>query len=421
MERLLTCNQLRRSERQREFLSYVCRVVLEEPEREIREVEIGCNVFGRPADYNTSQDNIVRVNASELRRRLEDYFNTDGAAEPAIVTISRGGYRPVFSLRAAAAEPEAVPLTPPAAAPPVQSFPVPPQPAERPNHALLWQLPLALLIGAAATFLVMVRWQGQPSAGANPAVSGFWNRMFVSGKPTAVVLADSCLSLYQDLTRGALTLDDYLSHQYLTQTPGNSSLARRELLMIMSRRYTSMADVQLLNRLTAFAYPPDRHKTSIHFARDLPPDELRNSNAIIIGSKRSNPWAELFEKSMNFRLEYDDAAQLSTIRNLQPQAGEQGAYLQAAGPSIASESYAIVALLPNLTQTGNVLLLSGAGMDGTQAAGEFITSEQWISRLSARIKPRPDGSVPYFEALLYTKRLGGGSVAEIQMRAIRVH
>jgi hypothetical protein len=169
VDRLLSSNQLRRSERQREFLSYVCRVALEEPAREIREVEIGCNVFGRPANYDTSQDNIVRVNASELRRRLEDYFRTDGASEPVVVAISRGSYRPEFAIRTAE----------PAAPPPVVE-PV----TARPGR--LWGRLAWVLLGAMAAFLVTQLRQGPPVASAaHPAVTGFWSRMFVQGRPTA--------------------------------------------------------------------------------------------------------------------------------------------------------------------------------------------------------------------------------------------
>ena len=39
---------------------------------------IGAKVFGRAADYDLSDDNIVRVEARELRKRLEAYFANEG-------------------------------------------------------------------------------------------------------------------------------------------------------------------------------------------------------------------------------------------------------------------------------------------------------------------------------------------------------
>ena len=411
LERVLASNQLRRSERQREFLSFVCSVAINQPEREIREVDVGAAVFGRPPNYDTAQDNLVRVNASELRRRLDDYFNNDGAAEPWVLTIPRGGYRPVFIRR-----------TPPPAAEPVpEPATMPPAAGTRPalTASGWWLVTAAFVAGALLTGVAMRAWTGRtPPLGA---VASFWDRLFPANLPTEVVLADSCLSLYQDLTRTSLTLDKYLNHQYLMPPPAGSRVSGPELEMIMSRRYTSLADVQLLHRITVLAYPPDRHPTTIHFARDFPAEKLGNANVIIVGSKRSNPWAEPLEKSMDFRFEYDGQTQLTTIRNLKPGAGEQHSYVQSGGRADSQESYAVIALLPNLRHAGNVLLFSGSGMDATQAAGEFMTSERWVRQLSQKLPVAADGALPYFEALLYAKRLGGGSVAEIELRALHLH
>jgi hypothetical protein len=96
LERIVASPQLRRAARLREFLMYVGQRSLKDGLDQIHEQEIGSNVFGRPADYDTSLDNIVRVNASELRKRIEDYFESDGAAEPLIMEVPRGSYKPVF-------------------------------------------------------------------------------------------------------------------------------------------------------------------------------------------------------------------------------------------------------------------------------------------------------------------------------------
>ena len=66
---------------------------------EIHEQEIGTKVFGRTANYDRSQDNIVRVNATELRKRIEAYFSSEGAHESLILEIPRGGYKPIIHRR----------------------------------------------------------------------------------------------------------------------------------------------------------------------------------------------------------------------------------------------------------------------------------------------------------------------------------
>src|SRR5437773_931111 len=73
LQRILWSRQFEKSARLREFLQYVC----DRPPAEIHEQQIGHRVFGRAADYDTSQDNIVRVTASQARRKLEQYFASE--------------------------------------------------------------------------------------------------------------------------------------------------------------------------------------------------------------------------------------------------------------------------------------------------------------------------------------------------------
>ena len=99
LERAAASSQLKRAARSREFLFYVAGKSLKEGCTEIHEQEIGHVVFGRDKDYDTSQDNIVRVSATELRKRIDGYFATEGIDEPLIFEIPRGSYMPVFRLR----------------------------------------------------------------------------------------------------------------------------------------------------------------------------------------------------------------------------------------------------------------------------------------------------------------------------------
>ena len=94
IERVAASAHFSRSARLRDFLLYVGRQSLKDGWPEIHEQEIGAKVFGRPISYDRSSDNIVRVNATELRKRIELYFASTGADEPLVFEIPRGGYTP---------------------------------------------------------------------------------------------------------------------------------------------------------------------------------------------------------------------------------------------------------------------------------------------------------------------------------------
>src|SRR5262245_57038659 len=58
-----------------------------------KEVEIAIEVFGKGADFDPSQDSMVRVYAHNLRQKLEHYYATEGRAEPRQLALARGEYR----------------------------------------------------------------------------------------------------------------------------------------------------------------------------------------------------------------------------------------------------------------------------------------------------------------------------------------
>src|SRR5262245_44668197 len=58
-----------------------------------KELEIAMEVFGKGADFDPSQDSMVRVYAHNLRQKLDTYYANDGAAEPCQLTLARGEYR----------------------------------------------------------------------------------------------------------------------------------------------------------------------------------------------------------------------------------------------------------------------------------------------------------------------------------------
>lgn len=79
------------------FLLYVCEQELCGRGQDLNEHQIGVKALGRPATYNPGEDNIVRNYARLLRKRLDEYFQTEGKAEILRVDIPRGHYVPVFS------------------------------------------------------------------------------------------------------------------------------------------------------------------------------------------------------------------------------------------------------------------------------------------------------------------------------------
>ena len=81
-----------------------------------KELEIAMEVFGRGADFDPSQDSMVRVYAHNLRQKLEHYYATTGRNEPRQLLLARGEYRISLAESDEPAEPveAAVVVAPPA-------------------------------------------------------------------------------------------------------------------------------------------------------------------------------------------------------------------------------------------------------------------------------------------------------------------
>jgi hypothetical protein len=99
LARVMASKALRSSPRLRQFLSFVVRHVLAGDEDGIKEYTIGVEVFQRGTRFDPKCDSIVRVEAIKLRRKLHEYYRSEGATDLVTISIPKGGYRPIFHVR----------------------------------------------------------------------------------------------------------------------------------------------------------------------------------------------------------------------------------------------------------------------------------------------------------------------------------
>ena len=393
VERIARSPYLSRSARLRDLLVYLTDRVLEDDALDIREHEVGHKVFGRAPDYDTAADNIVRVHASMLRKRLEQYFAGEGASESIVVEIPKGNYAPVFRERG-----KSVP-----ALLEVESLAPPPSPAK--DHRLLAAAILAVAFAAATAVLLYQRSTPRAEALSGPVVRQFWSQVFLPGRPTDVVLDDSAVGLYQELTGHALSLTEYYDRSYLRSIPAvaaGSGLDAQLAASMLLRRQSSFAGTSFSWRLLQLAAAAGGHAT-LRFARDYSFRELKADTAILLGNDRSNPWIQPFEPKLGLRWQFE-----KTEAVYYPVDTREPAHSYLTGqPGETHEGYFSIALLPNLGGTGNVLLISATGGSATNSAADFLTDERWLSELRLRLPASADGSFPPFEALIKARGRSG--------------
>jgi len=409
LQRVLWSRQIEKSARIRDLLSYVCERALQEPEAEVHEQEIGHRVFGRAPDYDTTADNVVRVTASQARKKLDQYFTSDGLAEPVILEIPKGQYTPLFRER----EPLIVA--------PVVEQDTPEAP--RPRRSRLIPFLIAAVAGLSVVCLILgVRLHNQEVAShsaleRSPMLQALWSQLLPrsgAGR-TDIVIADSSLSLFQELVDRQMTLSEYIDSERWVTSGEFDSNPQLQIFAhkAAQRRFTSLASVTAVYRIGQLA-GRDQSRISFISARDFNIRELKSENVVLLGSSRANPWMELIQDRLNFHFGYDQASRYGYFENRNPGPGEQKLYR-----TNSSVSYCQIAFLPNLGRTGNILAIGGTEVEGTEGGSEFVTAEQSLAQLRGLAKPDGDGKMPYFEVLLESSRVGG-AVPNFHVAAARL-
>jgi len=97
-------------------------------------------------------------------------------------------------------------------------------------------------------------------------------------------------------------------------------------------------------------------------------------NAVLSGAGQANPWVLLFEQHVNFILENDPQTPTFSVINRAPLGGEPTRWDSTLGVP-QHRVYGVLAFVPKLSGDGDVLILEGTSMSGTEAAWDYVADE----------------------------------------------
>jgi adenylate cyclase len=97
LDRILASRCFQQAGRASHFLRFVVEQTLAGGSGRLKGYTIGVEVFGRPPDFDAQSDALVRVEAGRLRRRLVEYYASEGAADPVRIELPRGSYAVEYS------------------------------------------------------------------------------------------------------------------------------------------------------------------------------------------------------------------------------------------------------------------------------------------------------------------------------------
>jgi hypothetical protein len=418
----------RGSHRSGQFLQYIIDQAIAGHFDSLKERVIGMELFGRSASYDTGDDAIVRVTASDVRKRLLQHYGRFGATSEYRISLPSGSYIPEIT-RIPRGEPGtfdgalahgeighahhdspvsnletlAVPGT---SAIEVVALPLVEEAQPKRLGKYRW-----LFFGIVIVAINLGVWGffwSRPAPTDGPHTSSLpWSALFSSSHAIELITSDPNISDIQRLTGSEVSVSDYANHKYIPVpnklTPEQDYFCRN----ILRGDNSAGVDTPIVAKVAALAQTNSK-SIDVRTARSIQITDLKaDSNFIFLGSPRSDPWFSLFSDQLDFRFVFDKGSGSEFIRNFRPRPNEQQQYVPTALGWATGDSYAIMALVKNPDQSGQILLLAGANGEGTEAAGKFATD---LPRLSTELRKcgiTPSGSIRHFEMLLHLNTIAG--------------
>jgi hypothetical protein len=422
------------SHRSGQFLKHIVEQALAGRFDSLKERAIGVDVFGRLATYDTGDDAIVRVTASDVRKRLLQHYERTETAEFRIL-LPPGSYIPEITRMSEiqlsenrlsekrelsiAAEAErshkAVVLHPePLAAhaevhEPVvlPTTPLEEKPPAGVNRRFPWMALGLVLTGLNIVAAAGIGWiYSSRAENARPSTLP-WTVFSRSSSPLQIITSDPNIAEIQELTGGQVSVSDYANHNYIPQpntlTPELLHFCRD----VLRGDKSAAVDAPIAAKI-AKMLPLPAQKISVHTARNIQLADLKtDDNFVLLGSPRSNPWSDFFSDQLDFRIVFDKPSRQEIVRNVRPQRNESQAYVPTAPGWATGQSFAIMALVQNPDRAGQVLLLAGANGEGTEAAGELATDLPRLATALQKCGISPSGPQQHFELLLRLNMMAG--------------
>jgi hypothetical protein len=411
------------SRRCQEFLTHVVEHALIGDFDGIKERILGIRIFGREASYDTNGDSIVRVTASDVRKRLLRFYKTSTPSALRI-QLPSGSYIPEFqyvvdesscsaiavpaangSTRLAVVSPSSTPGPEDATdveVPPEQSLP-----HTRAQYKPLQRIFVSALLCLAFLF---VGWRfGTLHATATlrhdlpvDARYAFYKELLgpIATDPqqeTKIVLSNPALFLYRGSAsstppptadRGEKKIP--VPQSLAPHLTGGADDPRAEFpyhyLALDTTDYTGLGEAEsafnLEKLLTVLQRP-----AQLTEGRFLNWDEAREQQLILLGARHMTPWTQSNLTNANFKWEHN------VIYNSRPKPGEQPVYMQTFDGKVLVD-YGLI-WMSQSPSGSRMLVLAGLTSTGTAGVGDFFVDPNQMKPVFDKLKAAsPKGSIP---------------------------
>ena len=348
---ILSSSHFSGSKRYPALLKYVVSKTLDGHTVELKERTLGVEVFDRSPDYDTNDDPVVRFSASEVRKRIAQYYSEDGESSQLQIHLPLGCYVPEFKPKVAA-----------------------------PNRIVLWRrrslwwVAPALLLTLAALGAYSYR-----KASAPKIADKLWGQLLYSPASVLIVVGTS----------------DFVPPAVKPVEADQTDLLRGPYHHITMSSALALARVAGFLQVSGKAY-------EIKDDREVSLTDFRARPVILIGA-RNNPWTMRLTDPLRFRFDYGLLSRIQDRKN--PDSNEWSDPHTYEKADLSTCDYALITRYHDMTTDGVVMVIAGLGTYGTEAASEFVVSSQYLNQLFS--KTPADWKDKNLEIVIRTDKING--------------
>ena len=332
LDRVVSSSVFRTSKRYPALLRHVVEHALDGRVADLKERTLGTVVFGRPADYDTNADPIVRTSAGEVRRRIAQYYHEEGRETEIRIDLPVGSYVPVFHFPQ---EPVAM------AGSDTGIF----EPSQRVRPRFI----LATVALASLVVVSLVVWRLRP--GPAP-FEQFWRPLLESESTVSLCVA----------------------------------AASPEAAPMTGSRLVAWGDVKATAKLAGLL-EANRQPYQIRRDDQTTMEDLRRAPAILVGAF-NDIWTLRVMEGLRFSFRKEGSLYwIQDSRN--PSSRDWSvdrSRMDSAGRPLRDRDYAVISRVLNARTGKPVIAVAGTLSIGTEMAGECVTSRTFLASL-ARLAP----------------------------------
>jgi hypothetical protein len=355
LERVLANPLFRASRRCQSLLRRIIEQSLAGDTDSLKERSLGAEVFGRPPDYDTSQDPVVRASAAEIRKKLAQYYQEAGHDSHIRIELPPGSYLAEFHFGA--------------------GTPSVPASKTRPRK----YLPVVIAAGVTAGLLIVAVTLVVPHVRQSP-LDDLWGPVLKT--PGTVLVCVGLQAAYN--LRSAQAQDEIQGIiPPAPRPPGARRPIREEDLVLLKDRYVALDDALCLVRVTSLL---ERYRKPyrVRAERSTSFADLRDTPVVLIGAF-DNPWTLRTAGQLRFTFRKDSEHDTGMVHDSQHP--EHTAWsLSRYWPNWdIPVDYAIVTRMVDSASDRPVIIAAGLTQYGTIGAGEFVSNPDYFSEAARRL------------------------------------